>query len=514
MAAGDTLIIDGELKSGCLATTSGRAEYEVGFNAPNMPAGPNCGSSFTNGCTPNIFPAGVSASNRTKLYGKGWDKGCPTPPQIWGNNGAAYDDNDGIFKITSNTDPRCIELTDHSGCMKSHHGSGNIDNNPSQDPIRCSEAYPNAGRWAGTGLYVASGSQNIDGYDIWVHGFAKTGLWTIAMAGNVNWHNLWLRGNGRVGDSGPDGQNDTGSYSWTGGGLFYSGAGEKYPPTKALVRTRADARSTSDIHNAWTQGQGAGYGDAKGKSAQQGSWVFTGIDCFGNTSDCLDFLYNPSASLLVKQSTFEANVGSPIKSYGPSVTIENVVAMNNCSWFIDNPITYGSRYATGRTGTACNNNGQCEASENSTNCAADCPAFNPCRPANPSTVSLASPAGFSHRIINSTLGGNADAIIGITNTGTCNGTESLYVRNTSFVGGFDVNGGDGATKYYAECGGVGPPAMNMQYSFVCGTRTWATDCSGAANSTCYQNCSSMGFVTNPAINIIPESTCSQGCTCR
>lgn len=500
MAASDTIIIDGEKRASCPATTSGRAEYVVGFNAPNITTGNGCYNGGPYNCTNNQIISGLTAATPTKIYGKGWDIGCPRPPQIWGDGGAYR-----VFRIPSNVDMRCLEITDHSGCMWRHQGKGNIDNSGSQDPILCSEPYQSggtayAGRWARTGIEIVDGSHDITLKDIWDHGMAYKAMVGSSLTGNFVFERLYLKAAYDSLFTGADGANYTGNYSWTKGGLYFAGCGERYPPTYPIARSKAKLRDMTDLHDCTSQDQG-GYGDAEARSAQSGNWIFENIDCFKNVSDCIDHLYDSVGSVKARHSTFEGTAGAAIKSSQINVDIENNVLLGNCASWVGSPIIYGSITAPGRSGSNCNHDGQCNANENFTNCSSDCATFNYCRPANHSTISLVPVANAVHNIKNNTIAGNDDATILENNDGTCNGTAQINIKNNIIMGSTDFNNGDVSDYYFGNCGSGPAPVANEDYNYICQTKTFGSDCTGA-HSHCYANCSSLNL-TGPITNFSP-----------
>lgn len=487
IAASDTIIIDGEKKAGCSPTTSGRAEYEVGLSAPNMSSNGNCNSSQPYACANNIVVSGATSATKTKVYGKGWDVGCPRPPQIWGNSGAPR-----VLQIGSNTDIRCLEITDHSGCMFRHAGGGNIANSASQDPIKCSEPYQqgstvNPGKYARTGLVLTTGAHDINLADIWIHGLAYKSVAGDSLTGNIDLTRFHMRASSDSGFSGSDGADDSGNYTLTSGSFDYIGCGEKYPADHVF----SNLRSNSDIHDCWSQAQG-GYGDAIAKSAKQGNWTFEGLDCFGSVSDCIDHLYDSINHLKIRHSSFEQNAGAAIKSGEPLVDIENNMILGNCAGWQNNAAVFGDQSAPGRSGTSCNNNGVCDANENFQHCT-DCVTFNYCRPQDHATLDLVPDNSAIHKITGNTISGTGDVLIREVNNGACNGTAATTIKNNVILGATDLNNGDTADYFYSQCGSGSPVTPVEDYNYICATKTYTTDCTGT-HSHCYAACSSLNLV--------------------
>lgn len=494
MVGGDTIIIDGELHSGCAPTLSGRAEYEIGSGAPNMPAGGNCsapGAGFPYGCYPNAWPAGTSLANKTKIYGKGYNTGCKKPPQLWGSNAAgAGGARAGIFRINSFTAFGCLEVTDHSGCIHTISAGGTIDNNAAQDPIACSTNYTGSGpgRWAETGIRFQDGAHDVDIRDTWVHGLGMDGVWGNFLAGTFSMVNFYIFKNGYDNWTGNDNAHYTGSYSWTGGTNSFAGCGQKYPGTYTIPRSKSQWRDRSDVHNCWTQGQGAGYGDCYGISARSGSWTIKRTDAFGCSSDVWDFLYDSSGTMTFAQNTCEGNNGSCFKSGSGSVNVENNTLIGNCTNYKNNPTVFGSPTALGRSGSSCNNNGLCDANENFVNCG-DCTAYAFCRANTP--LSINTNTGSQAKILNNTIVSNFDVAIylqGVTAGGTAIVKNNMLIGGQNYLNGTDM--GDLSDGIYSEGAGV---TITRDYNVECGTKNITTACSGSAHSQCFTSCNSLNL---------------------
>lgn len=505
--ASDTIMIDGELRSGCAPTASGRAEYEVGSMAPNMTPGNQCsapGGGFPYGCAPNYWPAGTSSASRTKIYGYGYNTGCKRPPQLWGSNaiGLSGSNYAGVMSINGNTSLSCIEITDHSGCIVRHHGAGTIDNSITEDPITCSETFSGSGpgRWAGTGLKIADGAGNIDISNVWVHSMGMHGVHANSLSGGITLNNFYNYKNGYDNWTGLDNahySNTNGSNSWIGGTNSYGGCGQKYPPTYAIPRSRAQWRDSSDVHDCWTQGQGAGYGDCYGISARSGTWTIKRVDAFGCASDAWDFLYDPTATMTFAQNTCEGNNGACFKTGSGNSYVENNTMLGNCPNFKDNAIAYTSINSTGRSGATCNNNGICNSNENSTNCA-DCPAFAFCRANTPLSLNMST--GSHAYVWNNTIESNFDVALyaqGITAGGIVDMQNNVFIGGRNYLNGTDM--GDQSAGYYSDGASV---TLTADYNFICNTKNIGTDCSGQANSHCYTSCSSLDLA-GPLLNDNP-----------
>ncbi len=299
IAGGDTLII-------------GRGSYMMGIGAPDTDA---CNATAAYDCVTPKLPSGLSAAQPTRILGEGFDASCPTPPELWGNE-RAY----AIFQLTgaSNIEIGCLDLTDHSSCIKNHNHFGTAIGETS----RCKSDAAPYGPWGEYGI-VAEGAGKTWLHDLTIHGFAVNGVragrltdWTI--------ERVKIRANGWAGwdgDIAPGNQtlsSNSGNIIFRDGEIAWNGCGERYP--------------SKEIFGCWAQGQG-GYGDGLGTGRTGGNWLFEDMAIHHNTSDGLDLLYmNGTGSVTVRRMRAEGNAGNQIKVAGTSL-IENSVAISNCAFF-------------------------------------------------------------------------------------------------------------------------------------------------------------------------------------
>ncbi len=299
IAGGDTLII-------------GRGSYMMGIGAPETSS---CYANAAYDCVTPKLPSGLSASQPTRILGEGFDASCPTPPELWGNE-RAY----AIFQLTgaSNVEIGCLELTDHSSCIKNHNHYGTAIG----ETNRCQSDTAPFGPWGEYGI-VAEGAGKTWLHDLNIHGFAVNGIragrltdWTI--------ERVKIRANGWAGwdgDIAPGDQtlsSNSGNIIFRDGEIGWNGCGERYP--------------SKEIFGCWAQGQG-GYGDGLGTGRTGGNWLFEDMNIHHNTSDGLDLLYmNGTGSVTVRRMRAEGNAGNQIKVAGTSL-IENSVAISNCAFF-------------------------------------------------------------------------------------------------------------------------------------------------------------------------------------
>jgi hypothetical protein len=355
-------------------------EYKMGYGAPGAE---NCDYDGSYDCLMLPLPSGPDAAHPTRLLGAGWDSGCAAPPQLWGSGRPWF-----IVNLTdsSNVMVACLEITDHSSCIEDHlFPTGG-------SPYTCQRDAPPYGDWAASGLY-AEDSSNVNLEDLNIHGLANTGV----LAGRLtDWtmENVSLVGNGLAGWNGDlvgDGTNSDnhGTLTFRHWTVAWNGCGETYPDGQHV--------------GCWGQEAG-GYGDGVGTGTTGGHWIIEDSAFLHNTSDGLDLLYArmPDASIEIRRTIAEGNDGNQIKFTTGQALIENTIVVSNCGFF------HGMPY--------WNNDDDCRAG-------GDAVAFD----LNP---------GGQVTVVNSTITGegNCLAIISCALNQTCNGSESVQVRNVLFQG--------------------------------------------------------------------------------
>jgi hypothetical protein len=273
----------------------------------------------------------------------------------------------------------CLELTDHSSCVEFHTGG-----------LACQrDIYP-FGPWAAIGLY-AEDSTNVSLHDLDVHGFALAGVhagrltdWTV--------EDVRIAGNGWVGWDGDieDGDSNSGTLLFRRWTVEWNGCGETYPGEQPI--------------GCWGQ-QAGGYGDGIGTGTTGGRWIIEDSAFLHNTSDGLDLLYTrlPGSSIEVRRTIAEGNAGNQIKTNGPTL-IENSIIVGNCGFFEGQP--------------SWNSDDSCRAAGNALALSL--------RPGNQATV------------VNSTLTSEGDCLVLAECEGTCNGSETVRLRNNIFQGQTDL----------------------------------------------------------------------------
>ena len=336
------------------------------------PGADNCASDYPWDCYMSPVPSGPDPAHPTRILGAGWDTDCPHPPELWGTERAYM-----ILNLTgaSNVEMACLEITDHSDCVEFHSGG-----------LACErDTYP-FGPWAAAGLY-AEDSANVHLHHLNIHGLANAGI----RAGRLtDWavENTRLTANGWVGWDGDIDGSDSNSGTllfrhWT---VEWNGCGQTYPGGEPT--------------GCWAQTAG-GYGDGVGTGATGGHWVIEDSAFLHNTSDGLDLLYaREEGSLIeIRRTIAEGNAGNQIKTSGP-VTLENSIIIGNCGFFDSQPFTYSVDNCRA-LGTAS-------------------PLF--LRPGNQATV------------INNTFTSEGDCLLTAECDGTCDGSETVLMRNNIFQG--------------------------------------------------------------------------------
>ena len=385
---GDTMVI-------------GPGQYKIGLGAPNATDTSVCNSAWPYACVMATIPAGPSAANKTKIYGKGWDTGCSAKPQLWGNE-RAYQ----VLKTASNTDIQCLEITDHSACIE----FGPLDGTVGGFPVKCERDTPPFGPWAQYGIVIADSSTNVTLKNLDIHGLANGGI-AAYHAGDFDLDHVNIIANPWRGweSDDPNTTDDsyTGTITFSHGKIEWNGCGEKYP------LTTTDLSSSTDKHHCWEQLQG-GYGDGIGMGdGSPGNWTITDSSVSWNTSDGVDLLHGDGNSTMkFIRSKAEGNNGNQFKSTG-NAYIENSVLVGDCDFFQGKPFT-SMKSNTG--------------SDQEMNY---CRAFG-------QTLALVAPMTSNRiHVSNSTVIGNGDTLWLLVGNGCVPGTKTLTLRNNIFYGGDD-----------------------------------------------------------------------------
>ncbi|OQY24060.1 MAG: hypothetical protein B6I34_04010, partial [Anaerolineaceae bacterium 4572_32.1] len=282
---GDTLII-------------AEGSYKMGYDAPGDD---NCESDYAWDCHMPPIPSGPDPAHPTRILGQGWDSGCANPPQLWGSERPWYILN---LSNSSNVEIACLEITDHSSCVKDHTGG-----------LACRRDEAPYGDWAADGIY-AQDSANVTLRDLNIHGLAVAGIragrladWTV--------EDVRIAGNGWVGWEGDiDGSDsNTGTLTFRHWTVEWNGCGETYPGGEPA--------------GCWDENVG-GYGDGVGTGATGGDWIIEDSAFLHNTSDGLDLLYHSEGGRIsLNRVRAEGNAGNQVKITGQAA-ITNSVLVGNC----------------------------------------------------------------------------------------------------------------------------------------------------------------------------------------
>src|SRR5205085_9819036 len=110
-------------------------------------------------CYMRPIPSGPDPSHPTRILGKGWDTGCASPPQFWGNERVAQ-----VISLagSNNVEIQCLEITDHSDCQDG-------------GPKNCNRSTIPYGAWTDKGIF-AQDSSNVLLKNVNIHGIAKQGV--------------------------------------------------------------------------------------------------------------------------------------------------------------------------------------------------------------------------------------------------------------------------------------------------------------------------------------------------
>ncbi len=334
----------------------------------------NCDPASAWDCTMPPIPSG-SIGNPTRILGAGSDAGCSNPPQLWGTQRA-----DRVLNLTnaSHVEVACLELTDHSGCVEFHTGG-----------LACQrDSYP-FGLWAATGIY-AEDSADVHLRNLDIHGLAAAGVWAGRL---TDWtvEDVRIAGNGWVGWDGDIDGDDSNSGTlhfrrWT---VEWNGCGETYPGGQPA--------------GCWGQTAG-GYGDGVGTGETGGNWIIEDSAFLYNTSDGLDLLYTrlPGSSIEIRRTIAEGNAGNQLKTNGPTY-IENAIIVGNCGYFNGQPFTHH---------------------------------VDDCRAAG-NALALNLQPGDQATVMNATLASEGDCLVEVICEGSCDGSETVRLRNNIFQGQTD-----------------------------------------------------------------------------
>ena len=385
--------------------------YVMGYGAPGANA---CEADGAFECHMLPVPGGPDPSHPTRILGAGWDGGCANPPELWGTERPYF-----ILNLTDadNVDVACLEITDHSDCVEDHTGG-----------LACQRNVPPFGPWAAVGIY-AEDSANVHLRDLNVHGLAVTGIHAGRLA---DWtvERVRIAGNGWAGwDGDIDGDDsNVGILTFRHWTVEWNGCGETYPGGQPT--------------GCWGQDAG-GYGDGIGTGTTGGRWVIEDSIIQYNTSDGLDLLYTRElgSAIEIRRTVARGNAGNQIKTSGPT-RIENVLAVGNCGFFEGKPFTHHVD--------------NCRAGGNA--------------------VALDLRTDDQTTVINSTITGQGDCLVIVECQGgdTCDGVESVLLRNDIFQGHPEFQGGGDTTCL--TWSGITPAPIAIDHALINGVKNPPDPC--------------------------------------
>jgi hypothetical protein len=231
-----------------------------------------------------------------------------------------------------------------------------------------------------------------------------------------------IAGNGSVGWDGDlwddSGDSNAGTLRFRRWLIEWNGCGETYPDEEYV--------------GCWGQEAG-GYGDGVGTGSTGGDWIIEDSAFLHNTSDGLDLLYHTlGGSVTLNRVRAEGNAGNQIKVAGQTAITYSVL-IGNCAFFEDQSFTYWVDH---------------------------CRALG-------STLLIAYTGGEQASVDHTFVYGRGDGLIGaVPREGfRCDGSESLSVRNSIFLGDADYfDPSDVTYLFYQE--GCGALKLNSDYNIA------------------------------------------------
>jgi hypothetical protein len=380
IAPGDTVIV----KNG---------SYPMGWHADFDTSG--CTTTSRSSCYLRPPPSGASTAARTRILGENSETGCKTRPELWGTGGANR-----IINIDSsaNIEYACLEITDHSPCVRKHYESSRL-------------CVTNSGDWVDRPVR----GQTASGYlwrDVNIHGGAHTGMY---VSGVTDWtmERLRLHANGFAGWNGSFTEDaadyNYGTIHFKQAEISFNGCTENYPSLAIISCIGQNGNDTDgDGPVAKTSGSD-GYGDGIGTAHTGGDWIFEDSLVHHNVQDGIDMLYLTQAngSITVRRTKSWANSGNQMKLSGISL-VENSVLIGACDYFALDNRYYPAMTISG--GDACRASG------------------------NPLVIRPANVAGTASTIRFNTITGKGDMLVNISpgDLGASTGTTVSFENNVFY----------------------------------------------------------------------------------
>jgi hypothetical protein len=170
-----------------------------------------------------------------------------------------------------------------------------------------------------------------------------------------------------------------------------------------------------------------------GTAETGGDWIIEDSAFLHNTSDGLDLLYHTlGGSVTLTRVHAEGNAGNQVKVAGQSA-ITNSVLVGNCAFFEDQPFTYWVDH---------------------------CRAFG-------NTLLVVYTGGEQVSVVNTTIYGQGDGLLGAgpREGFQCDGSETLRVRNSIFLGDVDYFDPSDITFYFYQ-EGCGSLKLDSDYNIA------------------------------------------------
>jgi hypothetical protein len=293
---GDTVILRG-------------GPYRIGYKGPN----PNdywgtCpGDAYSCGILP--LPSGTPG-HPTRFLGENYGK-CSKKTQLFGGF-EVYNMID--LSGSKNVDLECLELTDHSQCIRI---GGNIPQSES-----CTAPHTGLGDYSATAISTSATTADVTLRDIDIHGLASRGIMG-AIGGDFTVERVRIAFNGGAGWDFDDGKgtknNDAAAVHASYLTVEWNGCTEEYPITHSVP-----------AFACYDQDHG-GYGDGIGTPNTPLNFSCDHCVFRYNTQDGFDLLHTKGSEISVTNSVSYGNMGQQWKmGTMKRVVFQNNLTVNNC----------------------------------------------------------------------------------------------------------------------------------------------------------------------------------------
>ena len=294
-AGGDTMILRG-------------GPYRIGFRGPNRDDywGSCPGDAY--GCGIPPLPSGTPG-HPTRLLGEHYGN-CTQKTQLFGG-----------FEVyimmdlsgSKNVDIECLELTDHSQCVKM--GSGYPPSEGCGVPSGLAD-------FASSGISTNAETANVALRDLDIHGLASRGI-IGPIGGDITAERVRIAFNGAAGWDFDDGRGTKSAAGATVRAQYlaveWNGCNEEYPITHAVP-----------VFSCFDQEHG-GYGDGIGTPNTPLNFICDHCVFRYNTQDGFDLLHIKGSQISVTNSVSYGNMGQQWKmGTMTQVLFQNNLTVNNC----------------------------------------------------------------------------------------------------------------------------------------------------------------------------------------